>query len=382
MSKGSPILPGATLGVMGGGQLGRMFALAARAMGYRVHVLDPEADGPAGQVADRVFCGAYDDLDLVRQFAESVDVVTFEFENVSADAARIASEHAPVRPSGDVLHTAQNRAREKGRLHEAGLPVTPFSRIEQESDLEAAVAELGLPAVIKTASSGYDGKGQMRVENEADAKAAWEALGGVELVYEKMIPFTQEISVVAARGIDGEVQCFEPFENEHTNHILDLTVCPARISEALRDAAIDVGTRTMQALDVVGVLCIEFFVVDGSELMINEIAPRPHNSGHLTIDACVTSQFEQQVRSICGLPLGSPALLRPAAMANLLGDLWEPEEPDWAAALECADVKLHLYGKAEARVGRKMGHLTVTADSVDEAAALALAARAALRAGK
>ena len=377
--KPAPILPGAALGVLGSGQLGRMFAMAARRLGYRVHVFSPDTNTPAGQVADVEIAAPYDDLDAVRAFARSVDVVTFEFENVPAATTEAVVEIVPVRPNGAVLHVAQQRAREKGFLAEKGFPVTPFVRVTAEDELDAALARTGVPAVMKTASLGYDGKGQAKVADAAAAREAWRRMGGVEVVVERFIPFEREVSVVAARGLDGWTTSYGVIENTHANHILDVSVWPADVPPHVERRASEIALGVLEALDVVGVLCVEFFLTADGGLLINELAPRPHNSGHLTIDAAVTSQFEQQVRAICGLPPGSVDRLRPAAMANLLGDLWVGGEPDWAAACAIPNVKLHLYGKADARPGRKMGHLTALAETPQQARELALKARAALR---
>jgi len=377
-----PILPGSTVGVLGSGQLGRMFAIAARRMGYRVHTYSPDGDTPTGQVADLEVIAPYDDLDAVRRFAEAVQVVTFEFENVPAATAQAASEGAPVRPAGFVLHTTQHRIREKTFLEKAGLPVTPFRTVTTAQELDDAVAALGCPAVLKTADFGYDGKGQVRIANASAATAAWDSLGRVPSVLEAFIPFDCEVSVVAARGVDGAMVDYGVIENRHSNHILDVSIAPASIAEPVARQAQEIARAVLEALNVVGVLCVEFFVGPGRGLLINELAPRPHNSGHLTFDASVTSQFEQQLRAICGLPLGSTELLRPAAMANLLGDLWSGGEPDWAAALANPDVKLHLYGKLAPRPGRKMGHLTALSPDPRTAVETVLAARRALTRGR
>ncbi len=377
-----PILPGATLGVLGSGQLGRMFAIAARRMGYRVHTLSPDEDTPTGQVADLEIQAPYDDLDAVRRFASGVSVVTFEFENVPAATAQAASEHAPVRPAGRVLHTTQHRIREKTFLQQAGFPLTPFRTVETAEDLEKAVKALGAPAILKTADFGYDGKGQARVESAEEAEAAWTSIGRAPAVLEQFIPFECEVSVVAARGADGACVDWGVIENQHRRHILDVSLAPARINAETAGRAKEIAHSVLEALDVIGVLCVEFFVEPGGRLLINELAPRPHNSGHLTVDASATSQFEQQLRAVCGLPLGSTELLRPAAMANLLGDLWADGEPDWPAALKCPQVKLHLYGKMEPRPGRKMGHMTALAADVETALDVVLHARdAAARVG-
>ncbi len=372
------ILPGAAVGVLGSGQLGRMFAIAARRMGYRVHTFSPDADTPTGQVADLEVIAPYDDLDAVSRFAAGVSVVTFEFENVPAPTAEAAAKHAPVRPRGEVLHTSQHRIREKTFLTKAGLPLTPFRTVTTADELRRAVADLGCPAILKTADFGYDGKGQVRVTSPEQAAGAWASIGNVPAVLEAFILFEKEISVVAARGADGAYADWGVIENRHHNHILDISVAPAAVSEGVLREAREIARAVLEALDVVGVLCVEFFVEQGGRLMINELAPRPHNSGHLTFDASVTSQFEQQLRAVCGLPLGSTELLRPAAMANLLGDLWQDGEPDWVAACSHPDVKLHLYGKLAPRAGRKMGHLTALAPDPVLALERVAAARKAL----
>jgi 5-(carboxyamino)imidazole ribonucleotide synthase len=374
-----PILPGSTIGVLGGGQLGRMFAMAARRLGYRVHTFAPEGDTPAGQVADVEIQASYDDLDQIRAFARGVDVVTFEFENVPASAAAAAAEHTIVRPDGRALEIAQHRLREKSFLADRGLPVTPFAAVNNAEDLAAGIRRLGRPAVLKTVALGYDGKGQTAITEGTDLKAAWHAVGRRESVLEAFIDLECEISVIGARGVDGSTSHFDVMENTHVHHILDVSVAPAHVPAAIARQAVDITLSVMSALEYVGILCVEFFLARDGRLMINELAPRPHNSGHLTFDACRTSQFEQQLRAVCGLPLGSPEMLRPAAaMANLLGDLWADGEPDWVAALAVPDVKLHLYGKKEARPGRKMGHLTALADSPRDAVTRVLRARAAL----
>jgi len=371
----SAILPGATIGVLGGGQLGRMFAMAARRLGYRVHTLAPDHDTPTGQIADLEINASYDDLDAVTRFAQNVDVVTFEFENVSAAAAAAAAAHAIVRPNGRSLEIAQHRIREKAFIAGLGVPVTPFAAIRGDADLAAAIRSIGTPAVLKTASFGYDGKGQIAIRDRSQAAAAWETLGRPEAILEAFVDLEREISVIAARGADQSWSAFAPFENVHRHHILDVTVSPAEVAPALARQAIEATHAVMDALEYVGLLCIEFFVTRDGRVLVNEIAPRPHNSGHLTFDACRTSQFEQQVRAVCGLPLGSPDLLQPAAMANLMGDLWQDGEPDWAAALGLPDVKLHLYGKSSARPGRKMGHLTALGVTTADARQRVLSAR-------
>lgn len=370
--------PGATLGVLGSGQLGRMFAIAARRMGYRVHTLSPESDTPTGQVADREVRAEYLDLDAVRAFAREIDVLTFEFENVPVQAAEAAAEFVPVRPAGRVLHTTQHRGREKAWLAAHGFPLPPHALVTSAAELEAAVARLGLPAVLKSADFGYDGKGQRVLRRREELATAWRELGVPSAVLEGFVDFAAEASVVAVRALDGSVRDFGLVENVHAQHILDVTLAPGRFEPRLVQAARELAHGVLEALDVVGVLCVELFVTRDGRLLVNELAPRPHNSGHFTFDACVTSQFEQQLRAVCGLPLGSCELLRPAAMANLLGDLWSDGEPDWRAALAEPNLKLHLYGKSAPRPGRKMGHLTALAASAEEAATLVRRARARL----
>jgi 5-(carboxyamino)imidazole ribonucleotide synthase len=374
----SAILPGSTIGVLGAGQLGRMFALAARRLGYHVHTFSPESGTPTGEVADEEISAPYEDLDAIARFARGVDVVTFEFENVPAAAAAAAEEHAIVRPSGRALAVAQHRLREKTFVASLGVAVTPFAPVRSEAELASAVAAIGGPAILKSAVLGYDGKGQAAIETPDAAAAAWSAIGRAEAILEARIDLDCEISVIGARGVGGESSWFGPIENVHRRHILDVSSAPADVSADIAALAVDVTRRVMDALDLVGLLCIEFFVARDGRLLVNELAPRPHNSGHLTIDACRTSQFEQQLRAVCGLPLGSPELLQPAAMANLLGELWEHGEPDWRSTLAHSDVKLHLYGKAVPRAGRKMGHLTALAPTASHAKARVLDARDAL----
>jgi 5-(carboxyamino)imidazole ribonucleotide synthase len=373
------IAPGAALGVLGSGQLGRMFAIAARRMGYRVHAFSPEADTPTGQVADVEVVAEYEDLDALRAFARQVDVVTFEFENVPIVAVDAIEAITPVRPCGMALQTAQQRAREKQFLADRGFPTASFGRAATLDELWDAVARIGTPAVIKTAAFGYDGKGQHKVTTPADVEHIWTAIGRQEAVIEKFISLQAEVSVVGARGVSGEVVLYQLFENRHRDHILDVTTTPAAVSPQVALRAAEITREILDELNYIGVLCVEFFVDTNGELLVNELAPRPHNSGHLTCDAASTSQFEQQVRAICGLPLGSARLLAPAAaMANLLGELWEDGEPNWAAATRFSDVKLHLYGKSEPRRGRKMGHMTAMGRTVDEALDRVISARDAL----
>jgi 5-(carboxyamino)imidazole ribonucleotide synthase len=373
-----PILPGSTLGILGSGQLGRMLALSARQMGYRVHTFSPGADTPTGQVADVETTAAYDDLDAVRKFARGVDVVTFEFENVPAPTAAACAEFALVRPGGEVLHTTQHRLREKTFLSTHGFPVTPFRAVRSLDEAMAAFNEIGPRGVIKTAAFGYDGKGQSKVASAGDVQAAVARDPQVERVFEAMVDFDRELSVVAARGADGSFAHWGAIENSHENHILDISIAPANVPQSTADEAVAIARGILDALGAVGVLCVEFFHTRSGQLLVNEIAPRPHNSGHLTIDACVTSQFEQQLRAVCGLPLGSTHYHRPAAMAQLLGDLWTTGEPKWDRALAIPGIHLHLYGKKTPKIGRKMGHLTALADTPEAAKKLVERARKAL----
>ena len=374
------ILPGATLGVLGSGQLGRMFALAACQMGYRVHVYSPDSDTPAGQVADREVSAAYEDAAALREFARNVDVITFEFEIVPSSVTDCISEVTRVRPSGHVLSVAQNRIREKSTLRDAGLPVPEFTCVTSLAELESAIQSIGTPSVLKTASFGYDGKGQRIIRDASDAGDAWASLQTEEAILEEFVEFSCEISTIGARNPEGQFVSYAPFRNSHVNHILDVTESPSPLPREVQDSAAEITRHVFETLDVVGVLCVEMFVTTDLRILINELAPRPHNSGHLTIDAHVTSQFEQQVRAICGLPLGSAHQHTPAAMANLLGDLWAEGEPDWRSLCGHDKVKLHLYGKQDPRGGRKMGHLTALSDSTEAATQLALRARDALTA--
>lgn len=344
-------------------------------MGYRVHTFSPDRDTPTGQVADIETAADYDDLDSVRSFARSVDVVTFEFENVPSATVEAAAEFVAVHPRGDILHTTQNRLREKTFLADNGFPVTPFRRISSVEELHRALDELGAPSVLKTAGFGYDGKGQTKINSRDDIDAAFASSNGAECILEAFVKFEKEVSVVCARGQEGDFAHYGVIENAHANHILDVSFAPGSVSEKVRTDAVEIARSIADTLGYVGTLCVEFFLADGDRLLVNELAPRPHNSGHLTFDACVTSQFEQQLRAVCGLPLGSTDFLRPAAMANLLGDVWENGEPNWTVALADPAIKLHLYGKAEPRAGRKMGHLTALDQSVETAIAKVQRAR-------
>lgn len=379
--RAEPILPGATLGVLGGGQLGAMFAAAARRMGYRVEAVVEEADCPAARHADRVHPGLLDDPERLVEVARRFAAATYEFENVPVAAARALASVVPVRPSPEVLHTTQDRGREKAFLMAHRFPCVRHAIVADEATLASAAAAVGLPAVLKTCASGYDGKGQRRVGSREELVAAWHDLGRVPAVLERWVDFSGEVSVVAARGVDGGIVTWEPSRNVHARHVLDVSAAPSGLPPHAVAEARSIASGVLEALGVVGVSCVEFFVDASGSMLVNEIAPRPHNSGHLTIEGAATSQFEQQVRALCGLPLGSTRARGAAAMANLLGDCWERGEPDWPSALAVDGVSLHLYGKSEPRQGRKMGHLTALAATAAEAEAAVRAARRALSRG-
>lgn len=369
------VLPNSTIGVFGSGQLGRMFAIEARKLGYRVHTFSPDSGTPTGQVADIETTASYGDLDAVREFARSVDVVTFEFENVPSATIEAASEFVDVHPKGEILHTTQNRLREKTFLSENGFPVTPFRHIRLVDDLYRATTELGFPSVLKTAGFGYDGKGQVKLKQPDDIESAFAAMNGRDAILEAFVEFEKEVSVVCARGQDGSFVHYGVIENEHANHILDVSFAPALVSPTVHNDAVEIARNIADSFGYVGTMCVEFFLTKDEKLLVNEIAPRPHNSGHLTFGPCITSQFDQQVRAVCALPLGSTEFYRPAAIANLLGDIWQNGEPNWAAALANEHVKLHLYGKTDPRPGRKMGHITATGLTAVDAKTAAINAR-------
>lgn len=373
--------------MLGGGQLGQMFCHAAKRAGYRTHVFCPSDGEPATLACDEKTIAGYDDLEAVERFAQSVSVVTYEFENVPAATAAACAKHVPVRPGQNVLHVAQDRIREKTFLSDHNIPVGPFAPVKSLEELKNAVQRIGAPAVLKTAGGGYDGKGQRVLHNadEAGLVYAWEDLGRQPCVLEGFIDFEQEVSIVAARGVDGQVVCYGPIANSHRNHILDVSVVPSGARAEVEQQAIEIATKVMTALEVVGVLCVEFFQTRDGDMLVNELAPRPHNSGHLTIDAYVASQFDQQVRCVTGQPPLPVDLKQPSAMVNLLGDLWPPRkadgsqaDPDWSAVQDNPALHLHLYGKAQARPGRKMGHLTALARTPHEAIRDAVEARAKL----
>jgi len=383
------ILPGATVGVLGGGQLGRMLGQAARRLGYQFVVFDPEPGCPAAAVADEQVVARYDDRQALERFAERVDVVTFEFENVPAGPLRGLADKVAVRPSPTVLETCRDREAEKSFLDRAGVPIAAWGACKTAEEAALSAEAVGGRGVIKTSQFGYDGKGQRRFETPAEAGAGFDELGGGPCVVEAWVAFDREVSTLVARTPGGEVAVYPVVGNGHVDHILDTTLAPAPgLSEALRDEAEAIARTVAERIELVGLLAVEMFVLgEGTgeaRLMVNELAPRPHNSGHYTIEACVTDQFEQQLRAICGLPLGDASMRVPsAAMVNLLGDLWRPElvkptVPAWAEALGDGSAKLHLYGKREPRAGRKMGHITATGETIEEAHGVAETARAAL----
>jgi len=375
------ILPGATLGLLGGGQLGRMFTVAARTLGYRVTVVDPDPHAPAAEFATKHLATAYTDPAALDELAATCAAVTTEFENAPAAALDALAHRTVVRPSGASVAIAQDRRREKEFFAANGFPTGPFAFIESSADIDKALAKVKLPALLKTARFGYDGKGQARVNTREELESALGEWKGVPCVLEEFLVLELEISVVLARGADGAVAVFAVAENSHARGILDVTIAPARIPPGLAAQATALATRIAQGLEYVGVLAVEMFIV-GGRLLMNEIAPRPHNSGHYTIDACRTSQFEQQVRVLCGLPLGDPSQHTPAVMVNLLGDIWSAGEPRWEAVLGHPGAHLHLYGKREARPGRKMGHVTVCEDPATRAIDVAMDIRTALGIGE
>jgi 5-(carboxyamino)imidazole ribonucleotide synthase len=372
------ILPGATVGMLGGGQLGRMFTLRARSMGYAVVVLDPDPLSPAGLVADRHLRAEYADERALDTLAAACAAITTEFENVPAATLERLARTSIVRPAVGALAIAQDRIAEKRFLQESGFATARFRPVHSAEELQSAVAAIRAPALLKTSRLGYDGKGQAAVTDVASGRAAFERFGGVACVLEERLTLETELSVVLARGEDGSVAAFPVGENRHRDGILETTVVPARVPERLAEEARALAIAVAERMAYVGVLGVELFVANGGRLFVNEMAPRPHNSGHYTMDACAVDQFEQQLRALCGLPLGEPRLLTPAAMINLLGDLWAHGEPRWAEALRLPGVRLHLYGKAVPRPGRKMGHLTCLARDAGQALALALEAHAAL----
>lgn len=376
------ILPGATLGLLGGGQLGRFFTIAARDVGYQVTVLDPDPNAPAAEFATRHLITAYTDPAALDELGQTCAAITTEFENAPAEALISLAKRTLVRPNGHAVAIAQNRAREKTFFREQGFPVGPFAVIDSAADIDSALQNIPLPAILKTTRFGYDGKGQQRITTRHELETTLATWNHVPCVLESLLTLEREISVILARTAEGETAIFPVAENQHVNGILDLSIAPARISSTLAKEATAIATRLAHALDYVGVLAVEFFIVENERLLINEIAPRPHNSGHYTLDACRTSQFEQQLRALCGLPLGDPTLHTPAVMLNLLGDSWRginlDVAPEWKIILNHLGARLHLYGKHQARPGRKMGHVTVCDTDLTRALAIALEIKAEL----
>jgi len=363
------ITPGSTIGILGGGQLGRMLILAGRTLGYRFHVFDPKGPCAAGMVADLEINADYSDEAALKRFAEGVDVITLEFENIPSAVIDMLSAIKPVLPGSRALHICQHRQREKDFLKESGLPCVPFEYADSAESLKTAVEAIGFPCVIKTAAFGYDGKGQIKLnapEEAADTDTLWNFLENPpRVVVEKWIHHVGEFSVICARKADGSKSTFPMAENVHIHHILHASIVPARVTEATQTAGAELACQIADLLDVVGLIAVELFLEEDGRLIINEMAPRPHNSGHYTIDGCLTSQFEQHIRAVTDLPFGSTELLKPTVMINLLGQVWTQGEPDWASLLSDPRVKLHLYDKGEARPGRKMGHFTVLGDEID-----------------
>ena len=359
------IKPGATIGIIGGGQLGRMMAISAKQMGYRIAVLEPTTDSPCGQVADIVIEAAYDDQDAAKKLAEVSDVITYEFENIDEKTANWLTDQADFPQGAKVLGITQHRLSEKEMIKSLGIPVAPFYPVYSEDDVEQAAKEIGFPAVLKTCRGGYDGKGQRVVQTEDELKAgAKELTTNGECVLEAWVPFVAELSIIVTRSRNGETSVFPLAENIHQDNILFQSLVPATAPESTTLQAKEIALKLVEGLDVVGTLAVELFLLEDGRLYVNELAPRPHNSGHYTIEACVTSQFEQHIRAVCGLPLGPTTLRTPVVMENILG---EDLEHVLDSIDELADMKLHLYGKKEAKVKRKMGHLTVTAETVEEA---------------
>lgn len=385
MSLDQPLLPPAMLGLLGGGQLGRFFVIAAHEMGYRVTVLDSDKYSPAGKIADVHLCATFDDMQALSEMAKTCAAVTTEFENVPAASLEYLAQTSIVRPSAKSVAIAQNRVLEKNFLRDAGLPVASYMVIQTSQELPDSSSTL-YPGILKVARFGYDGKGQARVAGREEAQAAFISFGSEACVLEQMLTLDYEVSVILARDAQGNIAAFPTAENSHLNGILDVSIAPARAPEALHESAHQLAIQIADQLDYVGVLAVEFFVSDG-KLLVNEIAPRPHNSGHYTIDACATDQFEQQVRALVGLPLGDARMHSYAVMVNILGDAWKPidgknqGEPAWDKVLAHPQLKLHLYGKHEARAGRKMGHFTLLGKDVETAVALAMQARSELGIG-
>ena len=374
------VRPGSTIGMLGGGQLGRMFAIAARQCGFRVQIYGDPEESPAGQVSDRSWFSSFADQDALRQFAQHVDVVTYEQENIPVATVETLLQHVPVFPGPELLRASQHRLLEKTSLRRMGIPTADFLKITSESELRKGILDFGGDAILKTVTLGYDGKGQTRVGSESDCGAIWQSLNVSEAILEKVVPFAHELSIVASRFADGTCSLFAPVMNHHENHILDVSISPsALISEHQTLEAQQIARTILEYFDVIGVMCVEFFATHDNELLVNEIAPRPHNSGHLTINACRSSQFEQQLRAVCGLGTGDVSLQTPAVMLNLLGDHLQHQSPSaWQTVFAHPEIHVHLYGKSEIRLGRKMGHLTVIGHDVVAAERLGRQVRAGL----
>ena len=349
----APIKPGSTIGIVGGGQLGRMTAVAAAELGYKVHVFTPEPDSPAAHVCKHATVAPYDNQDAIEAFGQNVDVITFEFENVPAETVRHLTDLAPVRPRWECLAICQDRIEEKSFCNELGIETAPWKAVNSADELTAAIAEIGAPSILKTNRLGYDGKGQVRIKADTDPAQAWQDIGETPSILEGFVDFELEVSVITARRPNGAMASFDVVENRHKDGILDVTIAPADVSEDISERARTIGQKMAQAMDLVGLLAVEMFVTKDGHILVNEMAPRPHNSGHWSQDGCTTSQFEQFVRAVTGLPLGSTLRHSDTVMTNLLGD----DANQWEQHLSDPDNKLHLYGKAEARAGRKMGHI-------------------------
>lgn len=357
--------------MLGGGQLGRMFTVAARTMGYRVMVLDPDPESPAGRIADEHIQTDFHDVPALQRLSQTCAAITTEFENVPADTLELLTQSCFVRPSADAVKITQDRINEKSFLKQNRFPTNRLAEILTKNDLPDALSSIRTPAILKRSRLGYDGKGQWKVNALDEAVKAFETMGSVPCVLEEMLLFEKEISVVLARGINGEISAYPPIENIHVNGILDTSIVPARIAKKIADESVKTASAISEKMNYHGVMAVEFFVMPDGRLLVNEVAPRPHNSGHFTLDACATNQFEQQVRTLCGLPPGDTRLLSPVVMINLLGDLWGNSKPQWENVLKYANVKLHLYGKRQARQGRKMGHVNVLDHDIEKAIALA-----------
>ncbi len=375
----SPQYPGSSIGIVGGGQLGRMLAGEARRMGYRVQVFDPDRESPAALLADRHWCYPFTEQEALEEFATAADVITYEFENIPAESISFLEGKRPVFPSAGILQLCQDRLREKAFLVGQHCPVAAFSPIESAGDLERAIRAVGTPALLKTARLGYDGKGQAEIAAPKDLEPEWRRLGGAPAILEKKVRLVAELSALVGRSTTGAVTVFPIPRNFHREGIFDYSLVPSGLGERIEGTAKEIAIAIASALRLVGVLAVEFFVAEGGELLVNELAPRPHNSGHFTLDGCVTSQFEQQLRAIAGLPLGDTSLRGPILLRNILGDAWAQGEPDWASLLSLPGLRLHLYGKSRPAAKRKMGHYSVIAPSLAGARELDERAQAILR---